>query len=359
MRVKLKRKNCHRSWNRGIALPVAIVVILVIATLALALILQSRTTSSLQKSGEKQLKRAGTASTVAGLMQQVFTGNDPEAFRQIGMEGSPPEPGGQVKTFSGKLNGVKFSGSFNGGDQAWSTYQPVPVSIDPKNFGFAGKGPKVYDPEKHPLPPNHSIVYVDVKPEDGQKKTYFYTFSNNSPQGILAPRGSISIREAMSWKDPSPQDKIQPEAGLKYYITAAKGIKVTEGLTGTARVYGKSRGNVDIGNGSTGTVEEEIPPIPPELIEQLLKELQAMMTQMEKASKDVGFAEFAMAIAAGQILFKGYELLDLGGFEFDGKTLIWNNSLILPKGFPPYYSHGHQDLRRPDSDGRLHAGGER
>lgn len=64
--------NFRRSL--GIALPVVIGIVLVIATLVLAIVFFGRTTGTMQKQSEKQIQQSNTAEVVKGKMQEIFAG---------------------------------------------------------------------------------------------------------------------------------------------------------------------------------------------------------------------------------------------------------------------------------------------
>jgi len=325
--------------SRGIALPVAIAIILVLITLVLALILQSRTTGGMHRRSEKKMKQADTAEVVGGKMQDIFasgTSPDPAKLKEIGMSSAPPAPGKGKAEFSGKIGDIEFSGSFNEGDGPWSTYVPVPDEIDPKNFSYDGPQSASFDPEKLPVPPNHSLIFVKVKAPDQEQKIYYYMFSNNSPYGLIAPNGSVKIKNgsATSTSKPSPEAGDDSATSHNFYVYAADKINIDGKLTGTARTQKpESEAAVKLGTSETGKIENQFPPIPPEELQKIIEQVQTLMSKLENNAEDPGFAEMAAALMGAAALFQGTNaLVDRNGFSFDGEKMIWNNSLIVPEG---------------------------
>jgi hypothetical protein len=323
--------------QRGMAIPVAIVIILVIATLVLALVLQSRHMGGFHKAVEKKGEMANTADVIKGKMLGVFTGGkspDPAGLKEMGLSGPPPAPGQGAVPFRGKAGDVEFFGVFNGdGKIPWSTYVPVPDRIDPKIFGYGGPRSPSYDQSRFSLPPNHSLLLINTKTQEQKEKAYYYLISNNSPYGIAAPRGNITLAKgnARAAASPSLAAKEEAESGEKFYLFARDRVKVEGKLTGTAQsTLPRSQKPITLSDQESGQEEEEVPPIPPEELEAILKALEDTMSQMEKEAKDVGIKELAMALLAATATFQGFKLIDLGGFSFDGKNLVWNNSFVAP-----------------------------
>ncbi len=324
-----------RKKEKGIALPIAIVIILVLITLILALVIQSRTGGNLQKRAEKRIAQSYTADVIKGKMQDVFgsTSVDTAKLKEVGLSSLPPTPGGDVVQFKGKMGNIEFSGSFNGGNGPWSTYVPVPKEIDPKKFGFNGPKSPSYDPNKFPLPPNHSLIFVNVKAEGQPKRTFYYMFSNNSPYGLIAPKGQVIIRngDALATNSPSPSSADKSITGHNFYVYAANKVEIDGKLTGTARTsVPKGESSVILGNKEAGKIEEGMPPIPPDELQKIIAAVTEIMSSLKNNSKDPGFKEMAIALAGAMALFKGHGLVDTNGFSFDGKHLVWNNSFIVP-----------------------------
>lgn len=330
--------NTRSPKTRGIALPVVIVIVLVLLTLILALVLQSRNTGNLQKTAEKQAQQANTAQVIRGKMQEIFESGktpSPARLKELGLSALPPVPGKPPVAFKGKAGDVEFSGSFNGGSEPWSTYNPVPTAIDPKGFGYKGPQSPGFDSEKLPIPPNHSLLFVNVKTEAGTTPTtYYYMFSNNSPYGIIAPGGNIKITKgsAIAVSEQAPSAKPDKTASQDFFLYAKNKIEVGKKLEGTAITQAKTKDAVVLGDVTAGQVREDEPPITPEELEAIAKALKDAMSEMENNSKDPGFKQMAMALMSAAVLFHGaYQMVDTKGFGFDGKQLIWANSMRIPE----------------------------
>lgn len=320
---------------RGLAIPVAIGIVLVLITLVLAVILYSRSTGRHQKVVEKQMQEVNVAEAVKGKMQEVFASGDkidPARLKEIGMSSAPNPPGGEVQTFKGKIGDVEFSGSFNGGEGPWSTYVALPKNLDPKTFGFAGPKLPAYDSNEKPLPQNHSRIFVNVKAPNQETTRFFYTFSNNSPYGLVAPKGNVKVAEATAVTAPSAAAGTDKAFSQDFYIQAGQKIQVKGKMTGTAKSQlPKSSKPVEVGE-PQGQVEDEVPPIPPEQLQQLVDAVKQMASEMESNGKDPGFEAFAAALVATSGMLYGHQMINQGGFSFDGKRLVWNGSLFVPKG---------------------------
>ena len=320
--------------NRGLALPIVIAIVLVVATLVLAVVFHTRMTGKMQKKGEKQIQQSNTAEVVKGKMQEIFASGsniDPQKLQQLGLNQTPPTAGSKVVPFKGKVGNIEFSGSFNGGEGPWSTYVPMPTKLNPKTFGYKGKTSPSFDP-KMPLPPNHSRIYVTAKAPDEKPVTYYFTYSNNSPYGLVAPKGSIQVKNATATTDNDLRDN--KEVGQNFYVSAAKNIQVEGKLTGTARTKEPASANaVKLGDKNSGQVQNEFPPIPPEMEKQIYEAIQMISSELEKSGEDPGFEALAMMLATTAITLVGNQaIIDQGGFTFDGEQLVWAGSMIVPKG---------------------------
>ena len=329
-----KTLKCDYRRSRGMALPIVIGIVLVVATLVLAVVFFGRTTGKLQKQGEKQIQQSNTAEVVKGKMQEIFAGGSgitPDKLKEIGMSEPPPAAGGKVATFKGKVGNVEFSGSFNGGDGPWSTYVPIPKKYDPKSFGYKGTPTASFDPNM-PLPPNHSRIYVTAKSPDEKPVTYYFTYSNNSPYGLAAPKGNIYVKNAAATTENDLRKK--SETGQNFYLSAADKIEVKGKLTGTARTKQPASANaVQLGDPGSGQVQNEFPPIPPEMEQQIMQAMEMITKELEDSGKDPGILELAMMMAATAATTVGNEqLIGQGGFSFDGKNLVWGGSMIVPSG---------------------------
>src|SRR5512136_538393 len=111
--VKGPRKG-FRLQKRGIALPVALAIILVIVVLAVALIIQAITTGGLTRKIESRGSQKYAGEVVGATMMEIFGRNkipDPAKLAAIGLSAPPPAPGGKVVSFKGKSGDVSFSGS--------------------------------------------------------------------------------------------------------------------------------------------------------------------------------------------------------------------------------------------------------
>lgn len=326
--------NCDYRRSRGMALPIVIGIVLVIATLVLAVVFFGRTTGKLQKQGEKQLQQSNSAEVVKGKMQEIFAGGSgitPDKLKEMGMSEPPPAAGGKVAPFKGKVGSIEFSGSFNGGEGPWSTYVPLPEKFDPKSFGYKGTPTSSFDP-KMPLPPNHSRIYVTAKAPDEKPVTYYFTYSNNSPYGLAAPRGNIYVKNAVATTENDLRNK--SETGQNFYLSAADKIEVKGKLTGTARTKQPASSNaVQLGDTDSGQVQNEFPPIPPEMEQQILQAMEMIAKELKDSGKDPGILELAMMMAATAATTVGnQQLIGQGGFSFDGKNLVWGGSMIVPSG---------------------------
>ncbi len=319
-RVTRGRNSAGRKICRGNVLMVALLVVLVLLSLSLGMILQGRVSPGSEKKVGDSIAHSRVAMSVAGLMIEALTSEDPEIFKIIGLQGAPPPAGGEVVAFSGVIDGVDFWGSFNGGDVPWSTFEPVPADIDLKNFGYSGTGPRVFDDRRHPVPPSHSIIFVNTRSSDGWEKTFFFTFSNNSPLGVTAPLGSIYLRDAKSLINPGLVDREPEDGGLKFFLTAGDRVNVAGEVTSIRR-------------DSLSVLDDRGSILPSGVVKDPAENLRSISGQIRESAVDAGFAPFASAIGTAGKLYLGYEMLDLGGFYFDGKTLIWNSSLVVPRRF--------------------------
>ncbi|MFH0802333.1 MAG: hypothetical protein V2A78_08130 [bacterium] len=329
------------SWRKGIALPVAIAIALVIVVLTAALILQAITTGGLTRRIESRGSQKYAGEVVGAAMMEIFGRNgvpDPAKLAAIGLSAPPPAPGGNVVPFKGKAGDVTFSGSFNGGESPWSTYQPVPSTVDPKQDGFFPGNPvPCFDPGNFYVPPQHSLIFVNARtPKEGARR-FFYMFSNMSPYGALAPRGNVSLKEATFTADPWNYRKAENLSAQKVFIGAGRNIQVAGALQGVARsARPASEKPINIGDPDSGTAEPDNPMdgFTEEQVMQLLQELETALGELEKSADDIGFMELAMAMAAATALFQGQQMIQLGGFSYDlkDKILTWNNSLYVPRG---------------------------
>ncbi len=68
------------------------------------------------------------------------------------------------------------------------------------------------------------------------------------------------------------------------------------------------------------------------MLAELMKAVQQMASEMESNGKDPGFEAFAAALVATAGMMYGHQMINQGGFGFDGKRLTWNGSLFIPKG---------------------------
>jgi hypothetical protein len=362
------------SCRKGIALPVAIAIVLVIVVLTAALIFQAISTGGLTRRIESRGSQKYVGEVVGATMMDLFGRNripDPAKLASIGLSAPPPAPGGAVVPFRGKAGDVTFTGSFNGGESPWSTYQPVPSAIDPKQDGFFPPNPvPCFDPVDFYVPPNHSLIFVKAQtPREGARR-FFYMFSNMSPYGALAPRGNVFLKEAAFTADPWNLQKRENLAAQKVVIGAGKNIKVAGVLQGSARSARPASENpISIGDPESGTAEPDNPmdQMTEEQVMQLLQELETSLSELEKSADEVGFMELAMAMAAATALFQGHQMIQLGGFGYDlsSRMLTWNNSLYVPRGMViliPFSIKIEGDLLVEDKaaivvDGRLNIDG--
>jgi hypothetical protein len=329
----------------GFALPVTIVIIVVILTLAIALIYQALSTRSVTGRGEKQRAQENTGEIVGGLMQQVFASGktpDPVSAAKLGLKGPLPQPGGAVVPFSGTIGEIAFSGSFNGGDGPWSTYQPVPEKVDPKYDNFYGGKIPCYDPKKLPVPPQHSLIYVKTQAPKEAPRCYYYMFSNMAPYGALAPRGSIELRGATSTVNPWFDQSKLDVSGRKVYLGAGKKITVRGKLQGKA-LSGQPAASspVSLGDSESGEIDpdelEEIEKILKQLEGDLEKQMNELVEAIIARALSEGIEGLATAIATASATMKigsfSGAVVDCGGFSFDlaKKKMIWNSALFIKK----------------------------
>jgi len=340
------KRFTEKKCNQGIALPVTIVIVVVLLTLAVAIIMQATSTKHMQGGGEKQKAQENTGEIVGGLMQDIFSSGrapDPAKLAQIGLNAAPPSPGGAVVPFKGKMGEIAFSGSFNGGDGPWSTYQPVPDKVDPKKDNFFRGKIACYDPKKFPVPPQHSLIFVKTEMPREAPRYYYYMFSNMAPYGALAPRGSIRLKEATfitnPWLNPAKQDV----SGHKVYLGAGKRIEVQGKVNGKA-ISGRPASEKPVVIKNTESTEitedeqEELEKLLAQMESQMNKSMDLLAEELKKRAIDEGILGLgeAMGTAMGDFslgFFKGPRV-NCGGFSFDPlhKKMIWNKAFFLKKG---------------------------
>jgi hypothetical protein len=329
--------NQQQRNNRGISLPAIIIILLVIITITVTIALHIRNRNILQKAAEKQARKAYAAKAVKGKIAGVFASGktiSPAKLKELGLTAVPPEPGKPPVEFKGKDGDVEFSGSFNGGNEPWSTYIPLPEEIDPKEFSFKGTKSPGFDPEKLPIPPNHSLIFANLKAgENIDPATYYFMFSNNSPYGIIAPNGNVKISGgATATSEQLPSAKPDQSAGQDFYIFAKNKIDISKKLEGTAITQAKTKDAVTLGDLTTGQVRENAPKIPAEELQSIADALKDSMREMWKSTKDPGFRKLSIGLEMADIKFGGsFKMIDTKGFSYNKEQLIWANSMKIPE----------------------------
>lgn len=316
----------------GIALPVAVLLILVLLALVLALLLGGRTTGGLGKAVEGRMAEREVADVVFAAFQRIFSSEtpDPADLALVGLSAPPPEAGGATVEFGGEVEGVAFGGSFNGGQSPWSTFQRPCAPLEPEAFGFL-------EGEEITVPPWHSLVFVTVQAPEQPPRTFFTLYSGLNPNAALSPDGSITMRDVLGSLVPVPGIDPGDARGRPFRLTAGKTIGVKGACEGQAlSARPASEKPVSLGQGSSGGIEEGVADLQQDLeyVMKLLGQLEGIEKKLKERAKDPGCLALGTALVAATQLFQGFPLLDLGGFSFDPEsaTLIWNASIYVPDG---------------------------
>ncbi|MEW6282704.1 MAG: hypothetical protein AB1758_29105, partial [Candidatus Eremiobacterota bacterium] len=308
--------------TRALALPTVFLATFVLLTLVLGLMLTSQNQAGLSRSVEGRMAEKEVADVVFGHFQNLLREPRPADLAALGLSAPPPPPGGGVVPFQGEIQGVRFWGSFNGGAAPWSTWSPPDLKVDPEKDGFGALLPG-FDPARFPVPARHSLVFVNVQAEGEPQRTYFTLFANPSGNPVVSARGSVFLRE-VSGTDAPVARQGETDPGYPIRVLAGREIELKKPFPGRALI---SEGDPDE---EEGEEENPDPGYPVEFVEKLLAQAAELAKLAEGQAEDPGVKEAALAVAAAAVLFKGFELIDLGGFGFDGKTLTWNPSLWVP-----------------------------
>ena len=331
----MRTQNRSSFSRRGFALPVALSVILVLATLAIALIIQCMSTTGLQKASEEKELQGNVAELVNGLFLDIFkSGDDSTDWPAVGMNGPPRMygAGGPVYPFGGKVEGYTFSGSFNGGQGPWSIYSNPLESgegVDPENDGFFNskegrfyQSNYGYDPRNFPIAPQHSLIFIKVQKEKGPARHFFTELTSLFPYAAVAENGDIELKYLTSTWDHvsfySSSNERAPKAGMKPYIYGNK-ISIAEKLEGVAQTpLARAQAPITLGSPGTGSIETgyRLQGFTQERITSFRASLLKVTNRIEAATKDPGFDQFSAALQAAKKIIDGVQLLNTGNFSF-------------------------------------------